>query len=91
MSIRNGQVTRWKTDTLYTIEWFDVDDRQIHRQDRVAKGKKDVAYLRKLVKRQLTDRQTLVDLTLRGYEARLYAMPQEQYYANAKIIERKSI
>lgn len=91
MSARNGQVTRWQTDTLYTLQYFDAADREIHTVRRVAKGKKAADYLRKLERRSLSSEQILVDLAITGYEQRLYAMPQDQYFSQAKIIQRKSL
>lgn len=91
MSARNGNVTRWQTDTLYSLQYFDATDREIHTVHRVAKGKKAVDYLRKVERRGLSSEQILVDLEITGYEQRLYAMPQDQYFSQARIIQRKSL
>lgn len=91
MSKRNGMVTRWSTDTLYELQWFSAADRQIHKVQSIATGKKTVADVKKIALKALKPDEVIVQIDIIGYDKRLYAMPEGQYYTQARIISTEHV
>ena len=91
MGTRTNKVTRWRTDTVYEWEKFTLSDREIHKEKRTIKGMRTPEYIRKCIQKEIKDGEMIVSIRVLEYVKRLYGMPEEQYYANAKLIreERK--
>lgn len=90
MSSRNDQVTRWRKDTGYELELFDLNTRQISKDVRVMKGFYDEKAIRKRLQKTLPDSKVIVSVRIVAYKRRLYAMPEEQYFANARVIAEEA-
>lgn len=92
MSKRNGNVTRWATDTFYRLEWFSAKDREFHQVESIAHGKRSLAEIRKICGKALKkDEEVIVRIEITGYDKRLYAMPDHQFFAQAKVISEEHI
>lgn len=90
MGIRTNKVTRWRTDTVYKWERFTLQDREIHEEQRVVKGKRTPEYIRKLLLKDLRDGEMIVSVRVVEYKKRLYSMPEEQYFSEAKVIREEN-
>lgn len=90
MSQRNDMVTRWKKDTWYDVEIFDMTTREIIKEQRVIKGYWTDAIIRKKLAKKLPADKVIVSVKITAYKKRLYAMPEEQYFAAARVIAEEA-
>ena len=91
MGTRTNKVTRWRTDTVYEWERFALSDREIHKEQRTVKGKRTPEYIRKMLLKEIRDGEMIVSIRVTEYKKRLYGMPDEQYFANAKLIREENV
>ena len=89
MSALNDKVTRWRKDTTYTFEYFSTKDRELRSEQRVIKGRRDAKYIRQKLAKTMPAGTYIVSVRVDSYRARLYAMGEEQFYANARVIAEK--
>ena len=85
-----GMVIRQRIDTVYDYVIYDLHHHKENEfKAQVEPGKRTPEYLRKKVTRGLSDGQHVVKLAITGFVAKSYGMPEEDFFAGAKLLKEK--